>query len=327
MDSNSKSKEHQSLPLALLLGLFVPGLGHIYFGQKFRALLVCLSLLGCALFGSALCIIFSDSSFLHILYFIKSIAIVCVYAAQLIDVLRIHKNTTVLEAGEKWTRVRQSTIFAVTTFLFVAIPITLVNDLSVRAFQVPMKSMAPQLREGDFLLVDTFSWITYSQAEDSLKGQVVLYMLPKNENLIQARRIIAVAGDRIRLVRNDVYVNDVMISKGKSEIEPKDHPDQVAMVPGDSLEMFEFHVEKIRDREFVTLREKDLDNEFNTYPEVQVPPDHFFVLGDHRDRSLDSRHWGFLPRRNILGLVRQVYISGTPLSDEFRPERTGLLVR
>ncbi len=318
--------ERRSLLLAMLLGLLIPGLGHIYFSERKRAILVCLALLAVALIGALLVVQFSESANLHYAYITKVSLTIIVYSAQLIDLFILHDHSRALAKPERRQIFFRGFLFFLAALFFVALPITMINDLTVKPFRVPVKSMAPTLQVGDVLLVDTYSWLTYEKPESTLVGTMVLFMLPKDESKIQVRRIVAGPGDRVRLDAGKLTINDQPIPTKKLDFDAIDLAKIVSLVPGDKPSMFSAYTETIGGKKIQTIRENNSDTEFNHYLEVTVPPGHFFVLGDHRDRSLDSRMWGFLPAVNILGVIRQIFYSGEIFGDSFNSHRFGLPV-
>ena len=106
------------------------------------------------------------------------------------------------------------------------------------------------------------------------RGDIVAFLYPKDTHQTFVKRVIGLPGDRIRMVDKQVIRN------GRALVEPyTQHID-----PG-------------------------IDPSRDSFPELTVPPDKLFVLGDNRDNSLDSRYWGFVPRENVVGKPLFVYWS------------------
>ncbi|MGQ9634384.1 MAG: signal peptidase I [Bryobacteraceae bacterium] len=104
--------------------------------------------------------------------------------------------------------------------------------------------------------------------EEIRRGDTVVFYFPADPRKSYIKRIIGVPGDRVKIQQGQVYVNGIALQE-----------DYIPAAYRDSGSM----------------------------SEVLVPPDSYFVLGDHRTSSNDSRHWGFLPRRNIYGKAVFVY--------------------
>jgi signal peptidase I len=140
--------------------------------------------------------------------------------------------------------------------------------LGFSAYKMPTGSMEPTLRVGDYLVAD----LKYFKKNKPQRGDLVILRYPKNSKKNFAKRIIALEGEKIEIKSKQVYINDVPLPEGY-----KIHLDN-RIYPG-------------RD---------------NFGPAV-VPSDHCFVLGDNRDKSMDSRHWDSLPLKNIKGKPLYIY--------------------
>jgi signal peptidase I len=173
----------------------------------------------------------------------------------------------------------------------------------VQAFVIPTGSMEDTLLIGDHLLVDKLS---YAPA-DPLAAHLLPYRQPKHGDIIVFRypvdirqtfvkRVIGVAGDRIRLVNKQVYRNGEKLYEPytfyKTEyIDP--YRDDFPAMPNAQ----------------VLPRGMDMLDHNTVSGEVVVPPNCYFAMGDNRDSSLDSRYWGFVPRENIVGKPLIIYWS------------------
>ena len=170
-------------------------------------------------------------------------------------------------------------------------------------FVIPTSSMEDNLLVGDHLIVDRMAYAPAGKLTGHLlpydpvkRGDIIVFRYPLNIKEDYVKRVIGVAGDRIRLVNKQVYLN------GKELNEPyKIHKTSYVNVyrdnfpatpdvnlPPPALDMLEHHV---------------------VNGEVVVPPGHYFAMGDNRDNSADSRYWGFVPRENIKGKPLLVYWS------------------
>lgn len=189
-------------------------------------------------------------------------------------------------------------------FLTVVIFSVFVITFIVQAFQIPSGSMENTLLVGDFLLVDKLHYaglpgsahlLPYGNIE---RGDIVVFYFPVDASQFLVKRVIGMPGDHIRLRDKIVYVNGNPLQE-KYAIHKQWMPDGY------------------RDN-FPNQRgySRDIDRhwryELSNYVdggELVVPPDHYFVMGDNRDNSLDSRYWGFVPRANIVGRPLVIYLS------------------
>jgi signal peptidase I len=162
----------------------------------------------------------------------------------------------------------------------------------VRAYVIPAASMEGSLRIGDHLLVDRLHF----HAVDVHRGDMITFRYPEDARQTYVKRVIGLPGDRIRLSGKQVIRN------GRRLIEPyaqhvdaslNEYRDNFPAEPGPEI------APGARD-----MLARNLTN-----GEVVVPADSFFVLGDNRDQSWDSRYWGFVPRESVVGKPWIVYWS------------------
>jgi signal peptidase I len=185
----------------------------------------------------------------------------------------------------------ESLVIAVVLALFV-------RTFVVQAFKIPTGSMEQNLLIGDHLLVNKFVFgPALSRAEtlllpmkDIKRLDVIVFKYPEDPERDFIKRVIGLPGETVELRNKRVYVN------GRRLDEP--------------------YVYYLEDPPPLP-EEMSLSNELLgmsgdprvQYGPVTVPPGHFFVMGDNRDNSQDSRYWGFLPRENIKGKALVIYWS------------------
>ena len=191
----------------------------------------------------------------------------------------------------------QFAMLALTVALFV---ITFI----VQAFRIPSGSMENTLLVGDYLLVDktrfgpSGPWQAILPYRGIHRGDIIVFRYPVDPAQHFVKRVIGVPGDRVRLWHSRVYVN------GRALHEPyvvfKEHfPDEFRdNFPRGTSENENVSVD------WATRLRSLVEN-----GELIVPRDQYFVLGDNRDQSLDSRYWGFVPRENIIGRPVVIYFS------------------
>jgi signal peptidase I len=174
----------------------------------------------------------------------------------------------------------------------------------VQAFQIPSESMENTLLIGDYLLVDKVDYaqggmwgrlLPYSKIE---RGDIVVFHYPVHPDQHFVKRVIGVPGDHIRMNGKQVWVNGTPLKEN------------YAIYRSAADDAYHYH---FPNTDFVAagvearwwLQMRSLVHE----GELVVPPGQFFVLGDNRDESLDSRFWGFVPRANIVGRPLLIYWS------------------
>jgi signal peptidase I len=190
----------------------------------------------------------------------------------------------------------------------------------VQAFQIPSPSMEKTLLVGDYLLVDkahdghSAFWRWLMPYQSVRRQDIIVFRYPLDPRQHFVKRVVAVPGDRVRLRDKHVYVNGVPQDDTYATFhwEQRDgfrdnFPDGNLMVLGMSSPWY-LQIRKLLDE-----------------GELIVPEGSFFVLGDNRDDSSDSRYWGFVPAENIVGRPLVIYWSvlrsasaaaGSPPSDK-----------
>ena len=176
----------------------------------------------------------------------------------------------------------ESLVIAVVLALFV-------RTWVFQAFKIPTGSMEPNLLVGDHLIVNKLVFAPQATAFDRAilpmrpirRGDVVVFKYPKAPERDFVKRVIGLPGDRVELRRKVVHIN------GEPLEEPHAYLTEPASADGPP-------------------RRDDLREE---YGPVTVPPDQYFMMGDNRDNSEDSRYWGFMPASYVKGKALFVYYS------------------
>ena len=191
----------------------------------------------------------------------------------------------------------ESIVIAVILALFI-------RTFVVQAFKIPTGSMENNLLVGDHLLVNKFVFGPASTGlEHALlpvdaiaRGDVVVFKYPEEPERDFIKRVIGLPGETVELRRKRVYIDG----------SPIDEPYVHFLVPPDP------HAREVAPYD---VREN--------YGPVTVPADHYFVMGDNRDNSQDSRWWGFLPRDYVKGKALMVYWSFEADRDDYADQGLG----
>ena len=177
----------------------------------------------------------------------------------------------------------------------------------VQAFKIPSQSMEPTLLIGDHLLVNKFifgghgAWYERFLPYRAIRrGDIVVFKFPFDDHPHYVKRVIGLPGDRVRIIDQHVYVNDELLS------EPYVIHDPIYEDPfGDNFPPSGRYFAEIGLRP--EWAEQILSHV--RHGELVVPPDNYFVMGDNRDRSWDSRYWGFVNRGAVMGRPVMIYWS------------------
>lgn len=173
----------------------------------------------------------------------------------------------------------------------------------VQAFQIPSPSMENTLLIGDYLLVNKLCYGGRSPGDSVMpyrpvrRGDIVVFHYPVTPAQHFVKRVIGVPGDRLRLVNKQVFVNGTLLkepyvhfSRAANDLFRDNFP-RLDIAPGVTPEWW------------VQLRKLVEDGQ------LIVPQGNYFVMGDNRDDSYDSRYWGFVPQANIIGRPLLIYWS------------------
>ena len=168
-----------------------------------------------------------------------------------------------------------------------------VRTFVVQAFKIPTGSMENNLLIGDHLLVNKFLFApTWLPIESSLlpmtpirRGDIVVFKFPQDPERDFVKRVIGLPGDTVEMRRKKVYINGTAIDEPYVHFlfPPAEGGGQSVDVSGLGVQV--------------------------NYGPVQVPADQYFMMGDNRDNSEDSRFWGFMPRSYVKGKALFVYFS------------------
>ena len=174
----------------------------------------------------------------------------------------------------------------------------------VQAFQIPSESMEKTLLVGDYLLVDkvhygqSLMWRWLLPYHPIQRQDIIVFRYPVNPKQHFVKRVVAVPGDRVRLINKHVYVNGVRQDDDYATFNWEQHDKFRDNFPDGGL-----YGDKISARWFAQAQKLLEDNE------LIVPQGSLFVLGDNRDDSYDSRYWGFVPAENVVGRPWLIYWS------------------
>ena len=237
-----------------------------------------LSWIGVSLAFLILLMIFVTAGDLGILLLIGSIV-----SFLLMVVGLIAKNTEITKTGRGWF-LPFFLIFILRTFLF-------------EPYQIPSGSMLPGLKVGDFILVKKFTYgIKVNRTgppiafgKDPELGDVVVF-IPPHDHRPFVKRLIGKPGDRITYINKKIYVNGKPIN-------------QKLLSEDDNIRIYE---ETLNNK---TIQIQQITSRINYSEEWVVPKDMYFVVGDNRDNSNDSRYWGFVPRENFMGTADYIWMS------------------
>ncbi|MDR3362065.1 MAG: signal peptidase I [Desulfovibrio sp.] len=187
---------------------------------------------------------------------------------------------------------------ALLTALFLAI---VIRTFVIQAYKIPSESMMETLLVGDHLLASKFAYgvrIPFTnyyiyRGDDPARGDIIIFEYPNDPSMDYIKRVIGVPGDVIEVRAKQLYRNG----------------------------------QPVRDEPYTRYISKNTNEpRRDNFGPVTVPPGQFFVMGDNRDNSLDSRYWGFVKREAIRAKAWRIYWSWGGV-DSIRWARLGNLIQ
>lgn len=240
----------------------------------------------------------------------------------LFDILFLAKRRPVTATGE-----REAPSFIIDyarSFFPVLLIVFLLRSFLYEPFRIPSGSLEPTLLTGDFILVNKFDYgtrlpVVHKKLFGSgvpQRGDIIVFRWPPNPSVDFIKRVIGVPGDKISYINKEVFVNGQKI------------PQEYLTTTTVNDEGVEFQAQEKEEnllgvKHHIYINPKKSTRDFR---DIVVPQGQYFVLGDNRDASADSRYWGFVPDKNIVGkavLVWMSWDSDKPLWDRIRFNRVG----
>lgn len=207
-------------------------------------------------------------------------------------------------------------------FFPVLLVVLLLRSFVAEPFRIPSGSMMPTLLVGDFILVNKFSYglrLPVSNTKiiglgEPERGDVVVFRYPRQPQVDYIKRVIGLPGDRIVYKDKMLYINGEPIAQEPVGIYKGDASNRNI---GSSLRK-----ENLMgtEHEILVRAVPGIEGEY------RVPEGHYFVMGDNRDNSNDSRYWGYVPEQNLVGKAFLVWMHLDFDSWGLEPGRIGLRI-
>ncbi len=210
------------------------------------------------------------------------------------------------------------------SFFPVILAVLLLRSFVVEPFRIPSGSMMPTLLVGDFILVNKFAYGIRLPVLDTKiievgspqRGDVVVFRYPEDPSVDYIKRVVGLPGDHISYHNKQLQVNSVPVPRV---------PQGSYRGVGAGMVMTGANRvrEKLGEAEFDTLV---APGHLSMDGEAVIPPGHYFVMGDNRDNSKDSRYWGTLPEENLVGKAFFIWMNWDSANGGVGWDRLGTLI-
>lgn len=205
----------------------------------------------------------------------------------------------------------------VKTIVYAILIAVFIRTFFFEPFKIPSGSMYPTLYVGDFLFVSKYTygyskhslpfsmplWEGRIWADEPQRGDVVVFKYPADNKKDYIKRVIGLPGDRIKLEDGRLYINGVQVEREQIE-------DFVLRDKYGNVERYRQYIEHLPngvDHKILEISDEEL---YDNIPEITIPAGNYFMMGDNRDRSDDSRvNVGFVPFENLVGKARALFFS------------------
>lgn len=207
------------------------------------------------------------------------------------------------------------------TFFPVILAVFLLRSFLVEPFRIPSGSMIPTLGIGDFILVNKFAYgvrlpLSHIKVVDlgsPRRGDVVVFRYPPEPSVDYIKRVVGVPGDRVGYFDKVLYINGEAVTRSADARVVEGEGPRIALLD-----------EVIDGR---TYQVQWYVGQPSVEGEVTVPEGAYFVMGDNRDNSKDSRFWGFVPDDHLVGRAFLIWMSWDSKALRVNWERIGSVIR
>lgn len=207
------------------------------------------------------------------------------------------------------------------SFFPIFFTVLLLRSFLIEPFRIPSGSLEPTLQVGDFLAVNKFIYglrlPVWEKKVISIKepknGDIIVFRWPPNPSFDYIKRVIGVPGDTVAYRHKVLYVNG---------IEAKQTFERYTTDESSGNPVAEYQEDLMGVKHAIYRRSDVPAQDF----EIKVPPNHYFVMGDNRDDSADSRYWGFVGDEYIRGQAFVIWMSWDGKTYDIRWNRLGKMV-
>lgn len=204
----------------------------------------------------------------------------------------------------------------------------IIRGIFYEPFRIPSESMVPTLLVGDHIwvkkfaygLINPFTGKYFSLSQTPQRGDVVVFSFPDEPDIVYVKRIVGIPGDTLEFRDGELFLNRAPLKAQSVSVQGESGDDACIVLTAKSeipkamqpypyfrrYREYEHYIEDLVGVKHAIIRAKHRDtNEMS----INVPKGNYFMMGDNRDKSRDSRYMGVVPQENILGKAVSVWIS------------------
>lgn len=193
------------------------------------------------------------------------------------------------------------------SFFPIVLIVFLLRSFLVEPFRIPSGSMMPTLLIGDFILVNKFTYgirlpvinTKIIELNTPNRGDIVVFRYPKDPSVDYIKRVIGLPGDKVAYYNRALHINGRIISQKSLGV-------YQGVGEGANMTGTEHKLENLETVEHSILVRNGFPSVEGVY---EIPAGHYFVMGDNRDNSNDSRYWGTVPEENLVGKAFFIWMS------------------
>jgi signal peptidase I len=206
------------------------------------------------------------------------------------------------------------------SFFPILLLVFMLRSFLYEPFRIPSGSLEPTLQIGDFVLVNKFDYgvripvmhkkvVAYGEPK---RGDIFVFRYPPNPSVNFIKRVIGLPGDHIQYLDKILYINGQKISQtytGNGVRVDEEGHNQDVIVKQEDLFGVKYNIYQ------------NTNQASDNFENITVPPGMYFAMGDNRDDSADSRYWGFVPEKNVVGKAVLVWMSWNGVDHNVRWKR------
>ena len=290
--------------MAAVMSMVLPGFGQLYNGHLNRGILLFISICLCSVPMILWVTLHLPASFTLPMVILNVVTSLGLWLYGIVDAYRSAKHLSEYTLKSWQVPAMYLATFLISVFMILPILTNYVRQRQMESFHIPSGSMEPSVMRGDVLFADK-SYNCHACRDSVNRGDIAVFVYPNNRTRYYIKRVVGLPGDRIRLEGQQVFVNGK--SLGGKTVQDGEH-----LLISEQTPTTTYQVKWAADNAF-------------TKQELTVPQGEVFVLGDNRSASNDSRKFGTVPIRDVVGQASQVWLSIG--EDGLRWDRLGLVLQ